>query len=131
MPLGENNLKTFHRLLYSGKGMLQRVTLLKRDFDQRMGTVTSFLLFGCRWSRMWKTGQPIQEDMLSDHTREIHIPVIELSRVGVNIKNINPADRFIDREGRYWQPESPQTITLQLLQTHLCVACVRIDPPKG
>jgi hypothetical protein len=124
MPLNEKNTRTFHRTLYGGTGMLQTVTLLKRDDDQRQGNVTAYKLFQVRWSRIFKTGEPILGDMSSSHTRTVHLPRIELDRVGV--AHINALDRFVDREGVTWQPESTTNITVKLFQNHICVVCLRV-----
>lgn len=127
MPINRKNQKTFHRHLYAG--MNETVTLHKRGNDQRQGTVTKYLLFQCRWSKIYKAGEPLQADMSSAHSRRLHIPVIELERNGIAF--INAADEFIDKEGRHWRPESKQTITVQLIQQHFCVDCVRCDPPNS
>lgn len=130
MPLGENNTRTFHRTLYSGAGMLQTVTVLKRGNDQKQGTVTTFKLFECRWSKITKEGETIQADMVAEHKRVLHIPRIEMDRVGIGYFNV--LDRFIDRNGRYWQPEAMEAgeIEIKLLENHWCVPCLRVDPPK-
>ena len=125
MPLNKRNTKTFHRVLYSTE--MESVTLLKREDDQREGVVTSLILYQCRWSRIFKQGEPYQGDMFSDHTRVLHIPRVELDRVGVPY--INAIDRFIDEQGRWWQPESTTLIRIQLFENQLCIACLRVDPP--
>ncbi len=122
MPLNERTTRTFHRTLYAG--ILQTVTLLKRDNDQQMGTVTSFKMFGCRWSKIFKSGEPIFKDILSSHPRTLHIPRIELDRIGIEF--ITPADRFVDKKNRVWQPESTTTITVKLFENHVCVDCLRV-----
>ena len=123
MPLNERNCRTFHRKLYAGQ--LQTVTVHKRNDDMQASVVTAHKLFDCRWSSIAKSGQPIAGDQTSDHFRELHIPTIELHRVG--ILHINPLDRFIDKQGRTWQPESQQVITVKLFETHHCVQCRRCD----
>lgn len=124
MPLTRDNCKFFQRTLY-GPGILEKVTLLKRNDDMDASVVTSYLIFDIRWSRTIKSGQPIAGDELSNHYRTIHIPQLELDRVGVH--HVNPLDRFVDKEGRTWQAESPQTITIQLLGNHICIECRRCD----
>ena len=126
MPLNKKNTRTFHRTLYGT--ILEPVTLLKRGNDQQQGTVTGMSLFNCRWSRIFKSGQTLQADMTSSHRRTLHIPVVELDRVGVAF--LNALDRFVDVEGRYWQPESGNTITVKLIENHVCVECLRVDPPQ-
>ncbi len=125
MPLNRSTTRVFHRVLYATE--LQTLTLIKRGDDQREGVQVTYLLYECRWSRIYKTGEPYQGDMVSDHRRLLHIPRIELDRVGVNY--LNPIDRFVDQEGRYWQPESTTLLTLQLFENHYCVQCLRVDPP--
>jgi hypothetical protein len=125
VPINRFNQKFMMRGLYAGQ--LEDVTLLKRGDDQQQGAVRSAKLFGCRWSKIYKTGQTIQGDMVGDHRRQLHIPAAELERVGVAY--LNPTDRFVDQSGRYWQPESTTTITIKLLETHFCVQCLRVDPP--
>lgn len=126
MPINRQNQRHMMRGLYAGQ--LEDVTLLKRGDDQQQGTVRSAKLFGVRWSKIYKAGQTIQNDMISDHRRQLHVPAAELERVGVS--HLNPLDRFVDQSGRYWQPESTTTITVKLLETHVCVQCLRVDPPK-
>lgn len=125
MPLNAKNQRTFHRRLYSG--ILQSVLLLKRNNDQQEGTVTSYRLFQVRWSMLHKSGQPIQGDMSVGSNRSAHIPRCELDRVGVWY--INALDRLVDKQGRYWQPESDSEITVKLFEDHICVDCKRVDPP--
>lgn len=122
MPLNRYNTRTFHRTLYGG-GILETVTLLKRNDDLQQGTVRALKLFECRWGQITRTGETIAGDITSDHRRTIHIPVTELKRVGVAY--INAADRFVDQDGRTWQPESPTVITVKLLENHVCVDCLR------
>lgn len=118
-------MRNAHRYISSGRQ--EKVELLKRDDDQRQGTVTRYLIFQCRWTKISRTGELIQSEILVDNNRTLHVPVVELKRVGVH--HINPADRFIDIEGRYWQPESSTTIEEKLFSSHLDIFCVRIDPP--
>ena len=125
MPLNKTNTRTFHRTLYAG--ILEKVTLLKREDDLRQGTVTSYTVYQIRWSRVYKSGEPFQGDMHSDHRRTIHIPRVELDRIGVAY--INPADRFVDEQNRIWQPESTTQIVIPLFSNHICVDCLRADNP--
>ncbi len=121
----EDSQNYFYRRLYGGKGMLQTVTLYKRKDDLKQGEVSTHVLYRCRFSMIFKTGEPLQGEMLSSHSRRLHIPNIELRRVGVHY--LNPTDYFKDRDGRLWQPESPQMITDKLLETHWCVDCLMIE----
>ena len=133
MPLTKLNQMTFHRHLYAGE--LKTITMLKRDDDQREGTVRAVTLFDCRRGQVTKTGEPIQRDMLSNHSTVWHIPQIELRRVGID--HVNPADIIVestDDSGmalpipRYWQPESTTVILLKLFWNMANVDCFRIDP---
>ncbi len=123
--IGENTQDHFYRRLYGGRGMLQSVTLLKRNDDQAQGTVVSYILYRCRWSMAFHTGEALLGEMGSGDSIRLHIPKIELERVGVHY--INALDRFIDRDGRIYQPEAPQTITTKLIRRHVCVDCLMID----
>lgn len=123
--LRRKNSRNAHRWVTGGRQ--ESVQLLKRDDDQRQGTVTRHVLFQCRWkARMSKTGELIYKDVLVQNDRVLYVPIVELNRVGVAY--INPADRFIDIQGRYWQPESDTKIEIKLLETHLEINCVRINP---
>ena len=114
----------FH--LYGGIGMLQTVTLYKRGDDQLEGTVTTYSLYPVRWSRITKSGQPIQGDMSSSHGRKLHIPREVLDPLG--IWYINVCDQFKDEDGALWQPESPQSLTNALIGNHLCIDCLLVEP---
>lgn len=127
MPLNVRNTRTFHRCLYAG--ILESVTLLKRNDNQQQGTVTSYALFQCRRSMIFKMGETLQGDMNSDHRATWHVPRIELDRIGISY--LNPLDRIVDNKGRYWQPESNMLITIKLFENHVCVDCLRVDPPKA
>lgn len=124
MPLNALNTRTFHRFVFAG--ILETIVILKRDDDQKEGTVRSAKVFDCRRSLIVKTGEPIQEDMTSDHRTTWHIPRIELDRAGVD--HLNPADRIVDKEGRYWQPESTTVITEKMFSNHVDLDCLRVDP---
>lgn len=127
MPLNRDNLRTFHTGLYGT--LLESVVLYKRGDDQRQGTVTTYRLWDVRWSKTYKSGEPLQGDMSSSHRRQLHIPRVELDRIGVEY--INAIDTFKDEQGRFWRPESYQTIVIKLAECHLCVDCLRCDPPRS
>lgn len=124
MSMNRHNSRTFHRRLFAG--MLQKITVLKRDDDLQQGTVRSIVLYQCRISQYTKTGQTIQGDELSAHSCTWHIPQVEMQRTGINY--FNPLDRIVDKFGRYWQPEAPQTISVKLFETHWDLECIRVDP---
>lgn len=117
----------FHRWLFSGR--TEKVKLLKRKDNQQQGTVTEYALYECRWAGITKQGETIQQDIQVGHRRILHVPVSELERIGVEY--INPADRFVDKENRYWQPESDDTIFVKMFGNHLDIPCQRIDPPNN
>lgn len=123
MPLNKHNSRTFHRSLFGG--VLETVTLLKRDDDQREGTVKAIKLYECHRSRVQKTSEPISTSMTADNTTLWHIPVVELKRNGVNYLNV--LDRIVDEKGRTWQPESPQNIDIKLFENYYDVKCVRLS----
>lgn len=122
MPLNRRTTRGFHRLLYATE--LETVTLLKRKDDQKQGTVTSHRVHQCRWSRTIKTGEPMAGEMLSSHAAQLHIPRVEMDRLGIHY--FNPTDRFIDRKGRTWQPESTTTIIEKLFLNHVCVDVLQV-----
>lgn len=130
MALTRHTTRTFHRKLYAGWN--QTVRLLKRGDNQKQGTVTSYLLFDVRRERTTKQSQTIQAEMSADHRTVWHIPLVELERVGIRF--LNPLDRIEQIEGieagRFWQPESTVTIDTKLDGNHLCVSCLRVDPPR-
>ena len=126
MPLNKNNTRHFHKCLYGT--ILEKVTVLKRNDNQQQGTVQSFVLYSCRRSMIFKTGETLQGDMNSDHRTIWHIPRTEMDRVGINY--FNPADRIVDGQNRHWQPESTTMITVKLFENHVCVDCLRVDPPR-
>ena len=122
MPLGPHNTKTFHRTLYSG--ILQTVTVLKRNPDQQQGTIRAVRLFECRWSKTFQAGEPVAGIVASEDHRVLHIPRIELDRAG--IEYFQADDRFVDQEGLTWQLESTNTVTTKLFLNHMCVAVRRV-----
>lgn len=125
MPLARKNQHTHHRRTFSGQ--LEKITLLKRDDDQRQGTVRTEILYQCRRGSIQKTSQTLQADMIADHRCTWHIPRTELNRVGIFY--LNPLDRIVDKYNRYWQPESTTVIDVKLFENHVDVECLRIDPP--
>lgn len=122
MTLNKNTVNEFHTMLYAG--ILESVTVLKRDDDQKSGTVRSVRMHECRWSKIHRTGEPIEVSMTSNNRRSIHIPKIEMERVGIT--HFNSLDRIVDEEGRHWQPESTTSITEKLFQRHICIDCLRV-----
>lgn len=126
MPLNISDFRTFYKRLYGGVGVLETVTLLKRDDDQLEGVVTAYRIFNARRSLIYKSGQAIFQDMTSAHRVRWHIPYPEIERVGIHYLNV--LDRIVDPQGRYWQPESNTTITSKLQDNHFCLECLRVDP---
>lgn len=126
MPIRFNNQGHFHRTLFAG--IHQTVTLLKRDDNQQMGTVTPHKLFNVWHGRIEHTGNTIQGSMNVGDSTIWHIPATELKRVGITY--LNPLDRIVDKQGRYWHPEREQMIDSNALEFHTDVNCLRIDPPK-
>lgn len=122
MTLNRYTVNEFHLSLYAG--ILESVTCLKRDDDQDSGTVRAVPMYEIRWSKIHKSGEPIAGSMSSSHRRVIHIPKVEMERVG--IAYFNALDVFVDEQGRHWQPESTTDITDKLFERHICVSCLRI-----
>lgn len=112
------------RNLYSGQ--LEKVTLFAREPNMKASVTHPVILYDCRWSRIVKAGQQLDDEQTSDMNRMLHIPRAELQRVGVNY--INPIYQFMDQEGRYWQAESDTPIVSQLWENVIDVNCHRIDP---
>lgn len=123
--ISPQNTRTFHRTLFAG--MLETVTILKRNDNQQQGTVRTLIAHQCRRSKIAKAGQSIQGDMSTDHNTIWHIPITEMERLGINYFNV--LDRIVDGKGRYWQPERGQTIESKLFENHTDIFCVRVDPP--
>ena len=121
VPINRENSHVFHRSLYAGQ--LEEVKLLKRDDDQRQGTVRAVILFDCKWSSIRKAGQTLDGDVDSVHTRRLLIPKVELEAAGVN--HLNPLDRFTDEQGRTWQPESTTGIDVKLFENFIACDCLR------
>lgn len=125
MPLNRYNTRHFHKYLY-GPGILETVVLLKREDGMNAANVTRVTIYNCRWSAVTKRGQQLDGDVQSDHRRNLHLATSDLNRAGV--LHINPLYRFIDKEGRYWQPESDDLIKVPLMLNHMCVPCQIMDP---
>ena len=123
MVLCKRTTRTFHRRLYAGE--METITCLKRNNDLQEGTVRTATLFDCRWSMIFKLGEPIHDDMAANDNRLLHVPRISMEKVG--IEYFNAADRFVDKQGRYWMPEAPQTLTSKLWENHVCIECRRTD----
>ncbi len=121
MPLNKRNTHVFHRFLYAGQ--LSTLTLRKRGDNQQQGTIRDIVLHECRWGKHNKTGNTLDGDMNVGHWRMLHIPRIELDRVGVQY--LNPTDEFIDQEGRHWNTEGDNTIDVKLFENHVCVELKR------
>lgn len=124
MPLNERNVRGFHRKLYAG--INQKVRAIIRQDGMNASNTRTVVLYNCRWERISKRGQPQDGEASSDQRRTLHIPQSEMDRVGVI--HINAMFIFIDREGRYWMPESDDTIEQKLMQQHWCVPCQRTNP---
>ena len=125
MPMNKQNQRYFYRRLFAG--IAETITLLKRGDNQQQGTVRAIKLFDCWMDPVLKTGETIQGGMDSNHSTTWHIPMSELKRTGINY--LAPADIIKDRQGRYWQPESTTTITVNLMENEWGLDCLRIDPP--
>ena len=108
---------------------METVTCLKRNDDLQEGTVRSVTLHDCRWSMIYKLGEPIQSSMASEDNRVLHVPRMSMEKGRIDY--FNAVDRFVDKYGRYWQPESPQTLTSKLWENHLCIECRRTDPANN
>lgn len=123
MPLNPRNTGHFHLPLFGD--IAETVTLHKRGDDQMEGVVVTHRLFRCWWeAEESKSGHPVQGDMAVTHRRTLNVPKSELKRVGVNYLNV--LDRFADKQGRVWQPETNQTFNFQLAGNYVQVECVRV-----
>lgn len=134
MPLTQRNQINFHRRLYAGE--LKSILLLRRLSDQQNGTVTTYRLFACRRGQISKTGEPIQQNMSSNHSTVWHIPRQELNRVG--IQYIDALDRIVETTNdggttlpvpQYWQPESTTVILEKLFELMINVDCLLVNQP--
>ena len=127
MVIARWNQLNVNRRMYSGMQVLQTVTLLKRGDDQNEGTVTAYTLFQCRPSKQYKEGQPLQGNWAVGSRVVWHIPVVELERHGIEYLNV--LDRIVDKDNAFWQPESPQEIITKLILSHICLDCIKVNPP--
>ena len=138
MVLRKANTRTQFRRMWAGKA--KKVTLLKRDDDQKQGTVRAVTLFDCLPAQMGytKTGEVIQGDMSSYMRLTWKIPAAELERNGVAY--INALDRIVETlddggvvlpNPRYWQPEGTTSITVTMLENLVSIDCLRVDPPRN
>lgn len=124
MPLRKSNTRYFYRTLFAGE--TERITLLKRDPDMRASVVTSYLIFNSHWGPITKTGESHGSDVLAHHKRVVFIPRAEITRVGISY--INPLDRLVDIQGRFWQPEGTTVIIAKLWENYLEIHTLRTDP---
>lgn len=128
MPLNKRNIgRSITRTVYAG--LVETVTLLKRNDGQQAGIVTAYTLFRCRKSMVARTGEILQGEMTSSDSTIWHIPKMELDRIG--IKYLSALDRIVDSEQNYWQPEGTTTITQKLLGQEIDLACLKVDPPNA
>ena len=125
MPIRKNNTKSFFRKIFAGE--VESVCLLKREPDQRAGTVREVGLYPIRWKPIMQTGEPLQGSFTSVNRRTICIPRAALDEAGVAY--ISSLDRFRDEQGRHWQPESTTIIDIKLFENIVNVDCLRCDPP--
>jgi hypothetical protein len=123
MGIRANNTNGFFRRLYAGE--TEKVCLMKREPDQRAGVFRTVTLYGVRWDEISKTGEPLQISMTSSHRRALHIPREAMKFAHVEF--ISALDRFRDKEGRLWQPESTTPIMEKLFENMIVVYCLRCD----
>lgn len=123
MPLNKRNTRAVHRTTYCGE--TEKVRMIWK-VDGMDPTYQAVVLYRCRWARINKRGQQLDGDVTSDMARKLLIPGTELKRVGVH--HINHLFRFVDLEGRYWMPESWDTIEIKLFENEIGVPCQRTDP---
>lgn len=128
MLLDRNSVGNIHVTLY-GPGILEPITLLIRNDDQQEGTITKYTIFNARRSTIQKRGQAIFGEMSSDNRTTWHIPRVELQANGIKWTNV--LTQIIDTSNRWWEPESGDTILHKVESMHLCIPCVRIDPPAN
>lgn len=124
MLLNKRTTRAVNRTVYAG--LTYTVTLLKRDNDQKAGTVRSLILYRCRRGKRTKSGEPLQGDMSVTNTATWHIPRTELDRVGVAY--INDLDRIVHK-GEYWQTEAFGIIEVKLFDNEIDLNCCLINPP--
>jgi hypothetical protein len=128
MPLNRDNTRSFYQKTFAGSGTLETITLLKRGDNQQQGTVTAYVLFNCRRSRIHKAGTTIQETMTYRNWAVWHVSRCELDQAGVPY--LTKLDRIVDSEGRHWQPETPEDLDIKLFENQIDIPCQRVDPPK-
>lgn len=126
MVIRKNNTNSFFRKLFAGQ--VETVCLLKRENDQRAGTVRTVHLWPVRWKPILQTGEPYQGSMTSVNRRTVCIPRFALDEAGVAY--ISALDRFKDEQGRHWQPESTTVIDIKLFENIVNVDCLRCDVPS-
>ncbi len=126
MVLRKSTTRGFYKFLYAGE--LETAKILKRENDLREGVVRTCVVFSCRRRPVLKSGQPIQGEMSSNERAEWMIPAVELARVGINY--INVLDRIVDKQNRFWQPESGDSIRNRLFENYVSISCQRVDPPS-
>lgn len=126
MLLDRTNVNLIHLTLY-GPNILEPIQILIRGDDQKEGTITKYTIFNARRSGLSKRGQAIFGEMSSDHRCTWHIPRIELQQNGIAYTNV--LTQIIDVSNRWWEPESGDTILHKVWSEHVCLPCVRIDPP--
>lgn len=123
MPLNRRNTRTFHKTLYAG--MLETVTILKREPNQRQGTVAAFTVYNCRRGQITRQGQTVAGDMDTESRTVWHLPLSELQRVG--IAYINVLDRIVSLQSEgTWQPESDTPILMKLFGNMVRIDCRQV-----
>ena len=124
MPLNARNTKDFYQVMIADQ--IESVILYKRGNDQLEGNVIEYKLFRCWWGPdTQKSGQPIEEDMATNHTIKLTIPLDQLKRVGINYLNV--LDRFKDKKGRVWQPETRQSLNSELFENYITLDLIRVE----
>lgn len=128
MPIDRYNQRDMMSHLYNGTGMLQKIRLLKRGPDQQQGTVTAYILYGCRRSVITRKGQTLDGKLSSQSRTTWHIPQQELDRVGIDY--LTALDRIQDIEygTGTWQPEATDQVSEKLLRTHIDIHCIGLTP---
>lgn len=128
MLIDRTNCTQIHLTLY-GPNILEPVTIYIRGDDQAEGTLTKYTIYNARRAVATKRGQAIFGEMSSDYHTTWHFSRYDLNLNG--IKYINVLTMIVDSSNRWWQPESPDGITQKVDGGHVCVECVRIDPPAN
>lgn len=124
MPLKRRNQHVFSRKLYAGQ--MERIILLKRGDDQQEGTVTPYTIYTARRGNITKSGEAINLDVPAFEYVQWLIPCIELRRIGVNYLNV--LDTIVDQFNMWWNPESPETMTLAVFDNYYLIPARRVDP---